>query len=87
MLLIGIDGTEIDEGALSMLRDYHVGGVILFDRNMNNKYQVTGLNANLQRLNKEYNKLPLYLCVDQEAGWLVQNEAGVDRCSCSSQNS
>ena len=58
MLLIGIDGTEIDEGALSMLRDYHVGGVILFDRNMNNKYQVTGLNANLQRLNKEYNKLP-----------------------------
>ena len=35
MLLIGIDGTEIDEGALSMLRDYHVGGVILFDRNMN----------------------------------------------------
>ena len=63
LLLIGIDGTEIDEGTLSMLRDYHVGGVILFDRNMNNKYQVTGLNANLQRLNKEYNKITaLFMC-------------------------
>lgn len=77
MLLIGIGGTEIDEGALSMLRDYHVGGVILFDRNMNNKYQVTGLNANLQRLNKEYNKLPLYLCVDQEGGMVVRMKQGL----------
>lgn len=77
MLLIGIDGTEIDEGALSMLRDYHVGGVILFDRNMNNKYQVTGLNANLQRLNKEYNKLPLYLCVDQEGGMVARMKQGL----------
>ena len=78
MLLIGIDGTEIDEGALSMLRDYHVGGVILFDRNMNNKYQVTGLNANLQRLNKEYNKLPLYLCVDQEGGMVARMKQGLN---------
>ena len=69
MLLIGIDGTEIDEGALSMLRDYHVGGVILFDRNMNNKYQVTGLNANLQ--------LPLYLCVDQEGGMVARMKQGL----------
>ena len=68
MLVIGIEGTELDAGALEMLRDYHVGGVILFDRNMTNKYQVTGLNANLQRLNKASNKLPLYLCVDQEGG-------------------
>ena len=76
-MVAGIDGTEIDEGALSMLRDYHVGGVILFDRNMNNKYQVTGLNANLQRLNKEYNKLPLYLCVDQEGGMVARMKQGL----------
>ena len=62
---------------MSMLRDYHVGGVILFDRNMNNKYQVTGLNANLQRLNKEYNKLPLYLCVDQEGGMVARMKQGL----------
>lgn len=74
MLLIGIDGSDIDTGAVTMLRDYHVGGVILFDRNMNSKYQVTGLNANLQRLNKEYNKLPLYLCVDQEGGLVARME-------------
>lgn len=72
MLMIGIDGQEIDAETLSMLRDYHIGGVILFDRNMNNKYQVTGLNANLQRLNQEYNKLPLYLGVDQEGGMVAR---------------
>lgn len=72
MLMIGIDGQEIDAEALSMLRDYHIGGVILFDRNMNNKYQITGLNANLQRLNKEYNKLPLYLGIDQEGGMVAR---------------
>lgn len=68
MLIIGIEGTDLDSGAVEMLEKYHVGGVILFDRNMESKYQVTGLNANLQRINSEYNKLPLYLCVDQEGG-------------------
>lgn len=74
MMFIGIDGTTVDDSALTMLKNYHVGGVILFDRNMNNKYQVTGLNANLQRLNKEYNKLPLYIALDQEGGMVTRME-------------
>lgn len=77
MLMIGINGTEIDQGAAVMLKDYHVGGIILFDRNMDNKYQVTGLNANLQRLNSEDNKLPLYLGVDQEGGQVARMKHGL----------
>ena len=66
MFMIGIQGTNVDEESLFMLHQYHIGGIILFDRNMKTQEQVKQLNAHLQAQAGE--KLPLFIAVDEEGG-------------------
>ena len=66
MVMIGIYGTDVDKDSLAMLHQYHIGGIILFDRNMNTQEQVRALNAHLQEQAGE--KLPLFIAVDEEGG-------------------
>lgn len=37
MVMIGVQGTQINDDSLYMLNEYNIGGIILFDRNMENK--------------------------------------------------
>ena len=66
MVMIGIHGTDVTEDSLFMLHQYHIGGIILFDRNMESKEQVRLLNQHLQERAEE--KLPLFIGVDEEGG-------------------
>lgn len=47
MVMIGIQGTKVDDDSLYMLNQYHMGGVILFDRNMESLEQVKQLTSDL----------------------------------------
>lgn len=67
LLMIGIQGTEIDADSRFMLSEYHIGGVILFDRNMKNREQVRVLNAALQK-NASDAGMPLFIAIDEEGG-------------------
>ena len=67
LLMIGIQGTELDADSRFMLSEYHIGGVILFDRNMKNQEQVRALNDSLQK-NASDAGLPLFLAIDEEGG-------------------
>lgn len=67
LLMIGIQGTELDADSLFMLSEYHIGGVILFDRNMKSQEQVRALNDSLQK-NASNAELPLFLAIDEEGG-------------------
>ena len=44
LLFVGIAGPEADAETLAQLRELHAGGVVLFDRNMQNPTQVKSLN-------------------------------------------
>lgn len=66
MVMMGIHGEDVTDDSLFMLHQYHIGGVILFDRNMYSKEQVANLNAHLQE--QAYEKLPLLIAVDEEGG-------------------
>lgn len=66
MVMIGVHGTDATEDSLFMLHQYHIGGIILFDRNMESQEQVKKLNARLQKEARE--KLPLFIGVDEEGG-------------------
>lgn len=66
MVIIGIQGTDVTEDSLFMLHQYHIGGIILFDRNMESKAQVAKLNKNLQEQCNE--KVPLFIAIDEEGG-------------------
>ena len=67
LLMIGIQGTELDADSRFMLSEYHVGGIILFDRNMKSQEQVRALNDSLQK-NASDAGLPLFLAIDEEGG-------------------
>ena len=67
LLMIGIQGTELDADSRFMLSEYHVGGIILFDRNMKSQEQVRALNDPLQK-NAADAGLPLFLSIDEEGG-------------------
>lgn len=66
MVMIGIQGTDVTEDSLFMLHQYHIGGIILFDRNMRSKAQVANLNKKLQDQCNE--KVPLFIAIDEEGG-------------------
>ena len=67
LVMIGIQGTELDADSRFMLTEYQIGGIILFDRNMKSPEQVRALNDALQK-NASNAGLPLFIAIDEEGG-------------------
>ena len=73
LMVVGFNSTTIDKHITTMISEYNVGGVILFDRNMESQDQVASLNKQLQQLSMENeNGIPLILSIDQEGGQIVR---------------
>lgn len=72
MVMIGIHGTEINDDSLYMLHQFHFGGVILFDRNMQSVEQVKKLTLDIQT--KSDGKVPLFIGIDEEGGEVTRME-------------
>ncbi|WP_298710907.1 glycoside hydrolase family 3 N-terminal domain-containing protein [uncultured Veillonella sp.] len=68
LLMIGIHGTTLNDDAKFMLNEYRVGGIILFDRNMESKDQVKTLITDINKTGKSAGLTPLFLGIDQEGG-------------------
>ena len=68
LLMIGIHGTTLNDDAKFMLNEYRVGGIILFDRNMESKDQVKTLITDINKTSKSAGLTPLFLGIDQEGG-------------------
>ena len=64
VMVIGFDGLEADAGLLEMIQKYHVGGVILFARNVDSPRQVAALTNALQSAAHP----GLLIAIDQEGG-------------------
>lgn len=65
MFLMGFWGTEPDYYITKMIKERHIGGVILFKYNVKDKEQLIQLSKNLQLLS---DKVPLFISIDQEGG-------------------
>ena len=73
MMMIGIYGTEINPDITYLLREYKFGGVIFFDRNMENKLQVKKFSEELQATALNLGKkIPLFIALDEEGGRVVR---------------
>lgn len=68
LLMIGIHGTTLNDDAKFMFNEYRVGGIILFDRNMESKDQVKTLITDINKAGKSAGLTPLFLGIDQEGG-------------------
>lgn len=68
LMMIGIHGKSLNDDAKFMLNEYRVGGIILFDRNMESKDQVKTLITDINKTGKSAGLTPLFLGIDQEGG-------------------
>lgn len=68
IMIIGFDGADLDAGLNKMITDFHVGGVILFARNVESPGQVARLNSKLQQAAIQSGHPGLFIAIDQEGG-------------------
>ena len=67
LVIVGVDGYLNNENSRRLIEEYHVGGFILFKRNIQNSDQMLSLLNSLKETNS-VNKLPLFLSIDEEGG-------------------
>lgn len=67
LVLVGIEGTVMDDTSRRLLKDYHVGGFIFFKDNIENAQQSVDLLNELKKANAA-NPVPLWLSIDEEGG-------------------
>jgi len=67
MLMMGFSGAALTNGnpVMADVRDRHIGGVLLFDTNIESPAQLKRLTADLQALSAP---TPLFIALDQEGG-------------------
>jgi beta-N-acetylhexosaminidase len=74
-ILIGLPGTELDEGGREQLSHPAVGGVVLFSRNFESREQLDRLVSDIQAGRDPR----LLICIDQEGGRVQRLKNGFTR--------
>lgn len=67
-LMAGFQGTTLEEELKFLIRDFHVGGVVIFKRNVESPEQLRALLEEAQQCALEEMGRPLWVAVDQEGG-------------------
>lgn len=67
-LVIGFPGTELDPEFVRLVREYKIGNVILFQRNLKSMEQVKALCADIQELVRRETGHDAFITIDQEGG-------------------
>ncbi len=69
MMMIGFDGTTLDDSLKKMIHDRHIGAVILYASNISSDSQVAQLDETLQQLAAQSGQpAQLMIATDQEGG-------------------
>jgi beta-N-acetylhexosaminidase len=68
LFMIGMPGPELDSGTEALIRDWRIGGLILFSRNIKTPDQLKKLCWNLQEISINTHGVPVFIAVDQEGG-------------------
>lgn len=75
MLIVGLEGYEMDENARTMIEKNHIGGFILYGSNVENSSQLLSLINTLKRANAA-NRISLFISVDEEGGRISRMPKG-----------
>lgn len=67
-LMFGFNGTTVTKQVETLITKHHIGGIILFARNIKNQSQLKKLCRDLQKTRKKVSDTPLFIAIDQECG-------------------
>ncbi|MDP9380906.1 MAG: beta-N-acetylhexosaminidase [Chloroflexota bacterium] len=69
LFVVGFHGLTPSSEVADLIRNHHVGGIILFSRNVRNAGQLLALTSELQEIAREAgHRYPLLISIDQENG-------------------
>ena len=71
-LVFGFHGKTLPEEFKNLLREYKIGNVILFLRNVESAEQLRALCAEIQSLVQEETGYPAFIIIDQEGGMVTR---------------
>jgi len=71
-LMVGFDGTELDDTLRFLIDTLKVGGIILFSRNLLNPDQIGELCRMVQEYARSCRQPPLFIAIDQEGGQVAR---------------
>ncbi len=71
-LMVGFDGTDLSADVKFLIKDLHVGGLILFTRNIASPDQVRQLCLSAQQYARSCSEPALFIAVDQEGGTVAR---------------
>ena len=66
MILLGLDTYEINDEITRIIRDYKIGGVVLYKKNYTSVEKMISFINKLKKISK--NRVPLFIAIDQENG-------------------
>ncbi|HIW35205.1 MAG TPA: beta-N-acetylhexosaminidase [Candidatus Paenibacillus intestinavium] len=72
LLMVGFEGRTIPSHVERLFRDYHIGSIIYFRRNVGKTTQIKQLCDDLQQLSSQYSSIPLSIAIDQEGGMVAR---------------
>jgi beta-N-acetylhexosaminidase len=67
-LMVGFQGLSASEQLLHLIKDFAIGGIVLFRRNIESPEQLKTLLEEAQAFARENLKRPLWVAIDQEGG-------------------
>ncbi len=67
-LMVGFRGVRLEEELEGLIRDHHIGGAVLFRRNIENPEQLRELVRSARECARRHLGRPILLAVDQEGG-------------------
>lgn len=68
IFMIGIPGTDLDKGTKNLIRDFNIGGIILFSRNISTPVQLARLCQDIKDTSYKYHGNSIFIATDQEGG-------------------
>ncbi|GCE19270.1 glycoside hydrolase family 3 protein [Dictyobacter kobayashii] len=69
LFVVGFPGPTVTPEIIELIQRYHVGGIVLFKRNLQNIQQIQELTQSLQRIARAAGqRYPLLISIDQENG-------------------
>ena len=67
-LMVGFNGTDLNENLKFLIKQLKVGGIILFAQNLKTPDQIADLCGGIQDYAKLCEQPPLFIAIDQEGG-------------------
>ena len=77
MVMCGFDGKQPTDGIRMLIREYRIGSIIYFRRNVGTAEETASLSAALQEAAADVSDVPLWIAVDQEGGMVARIDRDV----------